>query len=366
MATEPAQSTSLAAMKAGQIATGKEIKNPVAAALAKSLGAMKAVLPKHMTPERMARMALGVLRTNKKLNEVAKGNPESFAHAVVQASQLGLEIGVFGEAHLVPFKDEIVLIPGYQGLVKLAKNSGQVIDIYAHEVRANDKFKLKYGLSRDLEHEPLSNGGFPAGDKERGDIVGFYAVAVYRDGTKTFLAMGLPEIIKTRDESRGYQMAKKFNKESPWDTQFPAMGRKTVVRRLCNWLPKSAELQMALDVDTAGEQGQRAAIEGDFVVIPEEEEPTSGQAGKDNQPESRQGAAAGSPDVTADSLVEQMRAVKSKDAADAILDLSRGLSQEDQAKVRTSYENRLQVLSEAQPTAQPVASRKRASGPSME
>jgi hypothetical protein len=36
-----------------------------------------------------------------------------------------------------------------------------------------------------------------------------------------------------RDHSRGYQMAKKNRKESPWDTHFVPMGLKTAIRRLC-------------------------------------------------------------------------------------------------------------------------------------
>jgi len=248
-------------------AVAEKKPNLVVEALAKSANAMKAVLPKHLTPERMSRMALGVLRTNNSLRKAAEANPASFAHAVVMAGQLGLEIGAFGEAHLVPFGDEITLIPGYQGLVKLAKNTGLVIDIYAHEVRENDKFELTYGLDRTLKHTPLSKGGFPASDDERGPIVGFYAVAVLKDGTRTFWAMSTSDINETRDASRGYQAAKRYKKESPWDTHYEAMGRKTVVRALCNWLPKSAEVRAAIDMDYALDQGRHVkTLDADFTV----------------------------------------------------------------------------------------------------
>lgn len=258
----------------------KKESSPVVAALTKATNAMKAVLPKHITPEKMARLALSALRTNKRLAETAQANPQSFVAAVMTASQLGLELGVFGEAHLVPFGHEIVLIPGYQGLIKLALNSRFVIDIYAHEVRAKDHFKLTYGLHRSLEHIPLNAGGFPSSDDERGPIVGFYAVAELANGSRTFFAVSLAEAIKTREASRGVQAARKYKKDHPWDTHFEQMGRKTAIRRLCNLLPKSAELAAALAVDAAHDRDTTATVDGDFIVVAGDDEvTTTGAAG---------------------------------------------------------------------------------------
>lgn len=253
-------------------AVEKKEASPVVEALAKSMNAMKAVLPKHITPEKMSRLALSVLRTNRKLAEIAHSNPQSFVAAVLTAGQLGLELGVFGEAHLVPFGSEIALIPGYQGLVKLALNSRMVVDIYAHEVRANDEFSMTYGLDRTIVHKPLSKGGFPASNEERGEVTGFYAVAELATGTRTFFAVSRAEAERTRNESKGYQAAVKYKKEHPWGTHFEQMGRKTAIRRLCNLLPKSPELAAALAIDSAEERGTTAAIDTDFTVIAGDDE----------------------------------------------------------------------------------------------
>jgi recombination protein RecT len=216
-------------------------------------GEIARALPKHINPDRMARIALTAFRMTPKLAEC---DPRSVFAAVIQSSQLGLEIGLMGEAHLVPFGNQCQLIPGYTGLMKLARNSGLVVDIYAEAVRINDKFALKLGMQRDLQHEPLTaQGGFPASDEERGAIVGFYAVGVLKDGSRTFVAMSRAEVEKIRDGSKGYQAAKKYKKDSPWDTDFGPMGKKTAIRRLCNWLPKSPELATALSLDdNAGRQ----------------------------------------------------------------------------------------------------------------
>lgn len=246
------------------------------ALLEKFKGEIARALPKHINPDRMARIALTAFRMNPKLGEC---DPRSVFAAVIQASQLGLEVGLMGEAHLVPFGDQCQLIPGYTGLMKLARQSGLVQDIYAHEVRANDKFSLKLGLERSLEHEPLTGpGGFPASDEERGEVVGFYAVAVFKDGSRTFVAMSRKEVEKIRDNSKGYQAAKRYKKESVWDSDFTAMGLKTAIRRLCKFLPKSPELATALALDAASEQGKAQnlnlndIIEGNYapVVIDEE------------------------------------------------------------------------------------------------
>jgi recombination protein RecT len=121
----------------------------------------------------------------------------------------------------------------------------------------NDTFALKLGMERSLEHEPLTApGGFPASDEERGEVVGFYAVGVLKDDSRTFVAMGRKEVESIRDGSRGYQAAKKYKKESVWDTDFVAMGLKTVIRRICKFLPKSPELATALAMDEKAHAGQ--------------------------------------------------------------------------------------------------------------
>jgi len=246
----------------------------VPAMLERYKGEIARALPRHINPDRMVRAALTALRLSPKLAEC---DPRSVFAAVIQASQLGLEVGLMGEVHLVPYGDQCQLIPGYTGLMKLARQSGLVQDIYAHEVRANDKFTLKLGLERSIIHEPLAGpGGFPASDEARGEVVGFYAVAVLKDGVRTFVAMSRKDVERIRDKSRGYQAAKRFNKESPWDTDFTAMGLKTCIRRLCKFLPKSVELATALALDAVAENGKpqnldiKEVIEGTYAPVIDE------------------------------------------------------------------------------------------------
>ena len=210
--------------------------------------AVQRALPKHLSTERIMRIALTEWRRSESRQ---KCNPISILSCVVQASQLGLEIGQNGEAFLVPFNGECQLVPGYKGLVKLVQQSGYVTDIYAQEVRKNDHFTQVYGLRRELVHEPLSEDGFLASDQERGPITGFYAVAVLKNGERTYVARSVAQINQTRDESQGYRFALAHNRKSPWIDDYSAMALKTVLRAVCSLLPKSAELRTALDLDTA-------------------------------------------------------------------------------------------------------------------
>jgi recombination protein RecT len=53
------------------------------------------------------------------------------------------------------------------------------------------------------------------------------------------------------------------------------MGLKTVIRRLCKFLPKSTELATALALDNLAENGQQnmeldSVLEGEYVPVPVE------------------------------------------------------------------------------------------------
>jgi recombination protein RecT len=99
-------------------------------------------LPKHLNPDRMARIATTVLKQNPQLRRCT---PESFLGALMTASQLGLEPGPLGEAYLVPYGNTATFVPGYRGLIKLAWQSDQLSDIWAEIVCANDEFSYDLG-----------------------------------------------------------------------------------------------------------------------------------------------------------------------------------------------------------------------------
>lgn len=230
--------------------------HPFITLLTNHKGEIARALPKHMNADRLARIALTEFRKNPKLAEC---DPKSVFAAIIIASQLGLEPGLLGQAYLIPYKAECQLIPGYQGLIDLVRRTGQVKRIEAHVVREGDKFTYKTGLTTVLEHEPVM-------DKEPGDLILAYAVAEFTDGGFHVEVMSKFQIETIRNRSQGYKSAVQYNKDHPWITDTEEMWRKTLIRRICKYLPKSPELMVAVGLDDAAQNGERQGLTIDDAV----------------------------------------------------------------------------------------------------
>lgn len=219
-----------------QVDRNAEFKS-VHATLEKLRPQMEMALPKHLTVERLMRVALTACQNTPKLLECDR---KSLFGAIMTCAQLGLEPdGIMGQAYLVPFAGKVQFIPGYKGLLSLARNSGDVTAISAHEVRAGDHFDFAYGLNERLEHVP---------GQQRGDVTHFYAYAKFRDGGHHFDVMTLEEVVAVRDKSQGWQSAVKYRKteSSPWSAHFVEMGKKTAIRRIAKYLPLSVQKAAAI------------------------------------------------------------------------------------------------------------------------
>lgn len=225
---------------------------------------IKMALPKHLSVERMIRIACTEYSKNKDLLQCDKA---SIYQSIIQAAQLGLEVGILGQAYLIPFKNnktqkmECQFIPGYTGLISLARRSGEITSLETEVVYENDHFKLSLGIEKKIEHEPFLDG-------DRGEIKLVYGVAKFKDGGQHFEWMSISDIEKIKRKSKSAGSA-----YSPWTTDFAQMARKTVIRRMMHYLPMSIELGNAIQVSDAVENGQKAVIEGDFVIPEPDEQP---------------------------------------------------------------------------------------------
>ncbi len=200
-------------------------------------------LPRGMDPDRVARLALTVIRQSD-MDAQKRGKPEqslthcapaSFAGALLTAAALGLEPGVNGEAYLVPYKRECQLIVGYQGLVKLFYQHPLARTVDTQAVYAADEFDFAYGTTPYLRHKPARG--------DRGEVVYYYAVATLSTGAAPFVVL-TPQEVKTL---RGGKVGTSGDIADPmrW------MERKTVLRQLIKTLPKSTMLNTAVAVDEA-------------------------------------------------------------------------------------------------------------------
>ena len=251
-------------------------KEQIAYLLDQKKGELAKMLPKTLSIDRLLKVAQIAATTTPAL---AKCDVPSLVGAIGQCAQMGLEPNtVLGHAYLVPFNtkrkdaqgherwvNSVQVIIGYKGLIDLARRSGQIVSIAAHEVCANDRFELVYGLDEKLNHTPALG--------DRGELIGFYAVAKLKDGGHSFEFMSLHqvrEIMKATQSKGGY---------GPWKDHFTEMGRKTVIRRLAKYLPLSIEFQTAVALDNQAEAGrdQRLdTIDGDFMLVQDDDAPTGG------------------------------------------------------------------------------------------
>lgn len=221
-------------------------------------------LPKHMNPDRLARIAVTTLRQTPRLLECTS---TSLLGALMLSAQLGLEPGPLGHCYFVPFWNknaewtddqgrkrkgsyEVTWIIGYKGIIDLARRSGQLLSIEARPVYANDEFEFAYGLDDKLEHKPAIDG-------TRGEIRAFYGIARFRDGGRYF-------VVLSKDEIDAHRARSKSKDDGPWVTDYVAMGCKTVVRVMAPFLPLSPELAGAIEHDDAVHRD----IEPDMVEMP--------------------------------------------------------------------------------------------------
>lgn len=227
------------AANVGQVEQTGEQQKPDLAAFVNSMSSELArAVPKHLTGDRIARIALTSLRTTKHLPECTQA---SFAGALMNCAQLGLEPGgPAGEAYLVPFFNrklgvyEVQLVIGYQGMVKLFWQSPMARHLDAQVVYENDEFDYEYGLDPRLVHKPSLVG--------RGKPIAYYAVASMTNGGAAFVVLAPDDVERIRQRSRAKD-------DGPWKTDYDAMAKKTAIRQLFKILPKSAELARAIAHD---------------------------------------------------------------------------------------------------------------------
>jgi phage RecT family recombinase len=186
---------------------------------------------------------------------------QSVAKAIWNVAITGLTLNPIHKlAYLVPKRIgdnvEAILTPSYQGLVKLLTDTKSVTMAYAHCVYKGDEFEVILGNEYTLSHKPRF------ASKE---VTHVYAVGLIHDGTKQFEVMSVEQVNEIRDRSDGYKAYQSGKAKSAiWVSDYDEMARKTVLKRLCKYLPKSNEwekVNTAIEIDnqeypaTMGQEG---------------------------------------------------------------------------------------------------------------
>jgi len=210
--------------------------------------------------EKFLRVAMTALQQNPSLLNADR--PSLFA-AVVTAAQLGLlPDAQLGEAYFVPFKGKVTLVPGYRGLIKLARQ-GDIGFVEAEMIHERDA--VDYVLGDDSRFSAVVNW------RDRGEPVAVYAVAKYRDGG---IAARVVMTIQQVDNIRARSQAANG---PAWTDNYEEMAKKTALRRLAKLLPLSTTASNAFRLSELHEELARhgRVIEGQVV---------DDDAGKDEPP----------------------------------------------------------------------------------
>ncbi len=224
--------------------------NKFKAALIRAQEQIAAVIPEYLTPDRMIQIAVMSVYRSPLLQ---KCDPMSVVAAVVEAAACGLEPGgPTQHGDLLPVWNsksssyECQFRPRYAGMVQLARNTGELADIYAEVVYTQDEFDFEMGLNRRLTHKRTLSAE-PRSDR---DIIATYAVAKLVNGEVNFVVLERWEIDKIRACSES-EKAKVKGKviHTTWDDWFSEMCKKTATKRVCKLLPKSVRLIRAIESD---------------------------------------------------------------------------------------------------------------------
>lgn len=256
---------------------------------------LKSALPPHVTVEKFLRVAMTALQQNPGL---VNADRTSLFAAIVTSAQLGLlPDAQLGEAYFVPFKGKVTLVPGYRGLLKLARQ-GDIGFVEAEMIHENDD--TVYVLGDESKFEAIVNW------RNRGEPVAVYAVAKYREGgiaARTVMTIKQVDAIRAKSQAAN---------GPAWSDNYEEMAKKTALRRLAKLLPLSTTASNAFRMSELHEELARTGRVIEGTVVADEEEPPpvvapetkqkrrrtalDDIAGKDGPPPTEPVQASGGPD----------------------------------------------------------------------
>lgn len=213
MAKPNAQTTAMSEVRSGLLRMSEEFKR---------------ALPAHIKAEKFIRVAVTAIQENPDLLEA---NRPSLYAAITKCAQDGL-IPDKREAVLVIFKSNVVYMPMVAGVMKKARNSGEIGSIHVGVAYADDVFDYYIDeKGPHIRHVPKIDGEL--NDK---NITHAYCVASTKDQAIYIEVMTKAEVDKIRACS-------KSPNKGPWVDWYAEQAKKTVIRRICKRLPSSTDLE---------------------------------------------------------------------------------------------------------------------------
>lgn len=213
-----------------------------------------------------AKFAQDALTAIKQNPQIGQSDPKSLFGALFLAAQLNLPVGgPLALFHLTTRKVQgnltVVPIVGYGGYVQLIMNTGLYSRVSAFLVHANDYFQSGANSERGEFYD------FKKADGDRGPVSGVVAYAKVRGHDETAWTYLDAETIRAKHRPTSWE-------KTPWKDDEGEMFKKTGIRVLQKYLPKSVESQ-GIALAAQADQAVVRKVDGlpDLDIKQERDEP---------------------------------------------------------------------------------------------
>lgn len=230
-------------------------------------------LPKGFNQTRFLQNCMTVLQDTKGIEKV---EPKSVARTMLKGAFLGLDF-FNRECYAIAYGNTLQFQTDYKGEIKLAKkySINPIKDIYAKLVREGDEFQEEI-----IDGKQTIN--FKPKAFNNGNIIGAFAVALFKDGSMIYDTMSVEEMEHTRNK-----FSKMANGQA-WKDSTGEMYKKTVLRRLCKLIEldfDTIEQKQAFDEGSGMEFNNKSkeAVQSPFDNIVDAEYEEILSHNKDNQ-----------------------------------------------------------------------------------
>ena len=223
--------------------------------LTDKLVSVESALPKNFNRERFVQNCLTVMNEKP---ELAKINKAEVIQGLCKAAFLGLDF-MNKECYLIPYGNSVQFQTDYKGDCKFVKQYAirPILDIFAKVVREGDFFEE--GV---VDNHPVIN--FKPQPFSNKDIIGAFAIVLYKDGGMEYESMSTADINSVRNNYS------KASNSKAWKYSFDEMAKKTVLRRLCKHIEtdfESKEAKMAWDEGSGMEFTNNNVSAADDTVV---------------------------------------------------------------------------------------------------
>ncbi len=229
-----------------EIAPFKQIKNT----LTSMEPDFQAALPAQIPAARFLKTATMAITQHNDKEKILSADRNTLYASCMKAAQDGLMLDN-REAALTVFNTKVngkwipkvQYMPMVSGIIKKALQSNQISSLSAHVVKENDQFD--YWVDEDGTHFTHR----PEMKTSRGQSYICYAIAKMKDGAIQMEVMNKEEVEKVRMTSKTGKDKNTGEPAGIWKQWPDEMWKKTVLRRLCKYLPSSSELENVFESD---------------------------------------------------------------------------------------------------------------------